>query len=217
MVSNNNCYIVIGIEAQDRINHIMPLKCMEYDAIEYKRQLTDLNRTRKKKLSGDEFLSGMAKDEKLNPVTTIVFYHGEDPYDGCTSLHGMLELNGENKAYEHFIADYHINLVKVEELDETLFRTGLRELIGFLKHRNSKEGMMEGHDLCKALKEWMEDERNAGKEEGWKEGQKLGLEKGENRFASLTSVLLSANRMNDLKKATEDEVFRNSLYQEYAL
>lgn len=185
-----------------------------------------------------------------------MFYHGEDPYDGCTSLHGMLELNGENKAYEHLIADYRINLVRVEKLDETLFRTGLRELIGFLKHRNSKEGMMEfmeqdkeriekmdtetldavsimlnipesvikpkneenkeGHDLCKALKEWMEDERNAGKEEGWKEGQKFGLEKGENRFASLTSMLLSANRMNDLKKAAEDEVFRNSLYQEYA-
>ena len=165
----------------------------------------------------------------------------------------MLELNEENKVYEHLVADYHINLVKVEDLDETLFQTGLRELIGFLKHRTDKEGLKdfmdqdkerirkmdeetldaigvmlnipdsvtrqkkedneEGHDLCKALKEWMEDERNAGE----KEGERRGQQKGEDRFASLTSALISANRLNDLQKAAKDEIFRNSLYQEYAL
>ena len=240
-VCNNNCYVIIGIEAQDHVSYTMPLRCMEYDVIEYKRQLNELNKVRAKKLSGNEFLSGMAKDEKLNPVITIVFYHGEDPYDGCTDLHDMLELNAENKVYKHFVADYHINLVKVEDLDETLFQTGLRELIGFLKHRNDKEGLKnfmeqdkdrirkmdeetldaigvmlnipdsvtrqkeedneEEHDLCKALKEWMEDERNAG----------------ENRFASLTSALISAGRLDELQKAAKDEVFRNTLYQEYAL
>ena len=169
----------------------------------------------------------------------------------------MLELNEENNEYKHLVADYHINLVKVEDLDETLFQTGLRELIGFLKRRNDKEGLKdfmeqdkdrirkmdeetldavsvmlnipdsvtkqneenneEEHDLCKALKEWIEDERNAGKKEGWAEGERRGQQKGENRFASLTSALISANRLNDLQKAAKDEVFRNSLYQEYAL
>ena len=59
------------------MNYTMPLRCMEYDVIEYKRQLKELGRNRIEKLTGSEFLSGMAKDEKLNPVTTIVFYHGK--------------------------------------------------------------------------------------------------------------------------------------------
>lgn len=52
---------------------------------------------------------------------------------------------------------------------------------------------MEGeeHNLCKALKEWLADERNAGIKEGIKESEKTGARKGEIRFASLTSVLLT--------------------------
>lgn len=86
--------------------------------------------SREGKLSGGEFLSGMAKEEKLNPVITIVFYHGEEPYDGCMDLHDMLELKEKNKTcqrivYKRFIADYHVNLVKAGDLDEGNFETGL--------------------------------------------------------------------------------------------
>ena len=68
----------------------------------------------------------MAKEEKLNPVITIVFYHGEETYDGCMNLHDMLELKEENKTcqrivYKRFIADYHVNLVKAGDLDEGFF------------------------------------------------------------------------------------------------
>ena len=260
-VCNNNRYVVIGIEAQDKVNYIMPLRCMEYDVIEYKRQLKELRQNRMRKLTGAEFLSGMGKDEKLNPVTTIVFYHGEEPYDGCVNLHDMLELNVENKTYERFVADYHINLVLAEDLDENMFETGLHELVGFLKHRNDKQGLMnfieqneeriqnmdeatldavsvtlslpafiakgeeqmegEEHNLCKALKEWLADERNAGIEEGEKrgaqKGREEGIKEGEIRFASLTSALLTADRISDLAKAVSDEAFRESLYREFAL
>lgn len=71
--------------------------------------------------------------------------------------------------------------------------------------------------MCKALKEWAEDERNAGLKAGREEGRKKGREEGENRFASLASALISADRLNDLKRAAKDEIFRNSLYREYAL
>ena len=96
-VLGDSHYIVIGIEAQNKVDHVMPVRCMEYDVTEYKRQLRERKNNRNRKPSGDGFLSGMEKGEKLNPVTTIVFYHGEEPYDGCTDLHDMLELDKENK------------------------------------------------------------------------------------------------------------------------
>ena len=193
-------------------------------------------------------MSGMEKGEKLNPVTTIVFYHGEEPYDGCTDLHDMLELDKENKTYKRLVADYHMNLIRAEDLDETLFETGMQELVGFLKRQGDKKELMdyieknreriedmdeetfdavtvlmsipkkfikkkektEGDSgMCTAMKEWLADERNAGKQEG--------IEEGENRFASLTAALLALKRLDDLNRAVSDEGFRSSLYREFAL
>ena len=247
-VIHDDCYIVIGIEAQDRVDYAMPVRCMEYDVTEYKRQLKELKNNRKEKLPGEEFFSGMAKDEKLNPVTTIVFYHGEEPYDGCANLHDMLELDKENKTYKRLVADYHMNLIRAEDLDETLFETGMQELVGFLKRQGDKKELMdyieknrerienmdeetfdavtilmsipkkfikrkektEGDSgMCTAMKEWLADERNAGKQEG--------IEEGENRFASLTAALLALKRLDDLNRAVSDEGFRSSLYREFAL
>ena len=200
-VFHDDCYIVIGIEAQDRVDYAMPVRCMEYDVTEYKRQLKELKNNRKEKLPGEEFFSGMAKDEKLNPVTTIVFYHGKDPYDGCTYLHDMLDLNKENKTFKRYVSDYHANMITANDLDETKFETGMRELVGFLKRQEDKTKLMgyfqeneerirkmdeetfdtvsillhlpkkisrlrkstegDGTDMCRAIREWAADERNA--------------------------------------------------------
>ncbi len=247
-VLGDSHYIVIGIEAQNKVDHAMPVRCMEYDVTEYKRQLRERKNNRNRKPSGDGFLSGMEKGEKLNPVTTIVFYHGEEPYDGCTDLHDMLELDKENKTYKRLVADYHMNLIRAEDLDETLFETGMQELVGFLKRQGDKKELMdyieknreriedideetfdvvsvlmnipnkfikkkektEGDSgMCTAMKEWLADERNAGKQEG--------IEEGENRFASLTAALLALKRLDDLNRAVSDEGFRSSLYREFAL
>ena len=142
-VFGSDRYIVIGIEAQNKVDYAMPVRCMEYDVTEYKRQLRELKNSREEKPRRDEFLSEMAKDEKLNPVTTVVFYHGEEPYDGCENLHDMLELEKENETFKRFVADYHMNLVKASDLDETRFETGMQELVGFLKRQGDKTGLMD--------------------------------------------------------------------------
>lgn len=160
-------YILIGVENQDTVHYAMPFRCMEYDVLEYKKQLKKIKeeyrREQEKRkaakrsgkrnadgrtavstavsaaISGAEFLSGMRKEDKLHPVTTIVFYHGEEEYDGCRSLHDMLNWKKENEIFKQFIADYKINLVTLQDLNEENFRTGIRELVGFLKRRESKE------------------------------------------------------------------------------
>ncbi len=71
--------------------------------------------------------------------------------------------------------------------------------------------------MCTAMKEWLADERNAGKQEGREEGRKEGEKCGENRFASLTAALLALKRLDDLNRAVSDEGFRTSLYREFAL
>lgn len=147
-------YMVIGVEGQDKVHMAMPLRCMEYDVRQYIRQLRSLtvkNREEDRRarqegnkegqLTSAEYLSGMRLTDKLNPVMTIVFYHGKQPYNGCLKLHDMLDLNKENKKFLKYIADYKMNLVTVEDLDRNNFETGLRELIGIMQCRQDKEAL----------------------------------------------------------------------------
>ncbi len=51
----------------------------------------------------------------------------------------MLDFGEKNEIFKQYISNYHINLVTAKDLEEKNFRTGIRELIGFLKRRESKE------------------------------------------------------------------------------
>lgn len=145
MVYADNSYLLIGIESQNAVHYAMPVRCMEYDALEYKKQLKKLQqkyhreqKEQKMELRQAEFLSGMKKDDRLIPVTTIVFYHGAEKYDGCRSLHDMLKFEKGNEIFRQYIPDYHINLITLAEMEEENFRTGFREVIGFLKRSKNK-------------------------------------------------------------------------------
>lgn len=101
-------------------------------------------------LDSQEFVLGMRKTDKLTPVVTIVFYHGSKKYDGCRNLHDMLDLKGENRSFLPYIADYHMNLITLDDINEEKCETGLRDLIGFLKCREDKNKLKE---YCKENEE----------------------------------------------------------------
>lgn len=61
-----------------------------------------------------------------------------------------------------------------------------------------------------------EDEREIGREEGIEEGREEGRIKIE-RILRLNKVLLSDNRIDDLKRATDDEAYRQMLCEEYSI
>lgn len=154
-VCNGRQYAVIGIESQDKVHTAMPLRCLEYDIRQYREQLRFLRQKNleedkaarrqgniERKLNGTEFLSGMRKGEKLNPVMTIVLYHGELPYDGCLSLRDMIDLEKENNIFLPYVADYKVNLVTLADLNENKFTTGFRELVGFMKRIQNRDELM---------------------------------------------------------------------------
>ena len=110
------------------------------------------------------------------------------------------------------------NRERIEDMDEETFDAvsilmQLPEKI--LKSRKGMEGGRPG--MCTAMKEWLADERNAGIKEGEARGEKRGEKCGEKRFASLASVLMASERLDDLSRAISDETFRGALYQEFEL
>lgn len=80
-------FMVIGIENQEEVHYLMPLRCMSYDAAEYERQAAlARNRVRRQKgISSAEFLSGFAKESRLHPCFTLVLHYGKE-WDGAENL-----------------------------------------------------------------------------------------------------------------------------------
>lgn len=162
-VSEQSAYAILAIENQSEIDYRMPVRRMEYDAMEYQRQIKEIvaaNRKEEQKRKGSglpsmwrhsgEFLSGFCKEDRILPVATLVVYHGTEPYDGCLDLHSMLEWNRENERIKPWVPNYSLQVVTLREVDEEKFQTGLREVIGLLKRSGDKVAL---HQYCQENEE----------------------------------------------------------------
>ena len=185
-------YVIFGIENQITYDKYMVLRCLMYDALEYKRQIEN--------------------DEKIKPVITLVIYYGKTKWKN-KKLSDIIKI--EDYIYK-YINDYKINVLSVNELDELelkKYNLDNRQLFKTIKTLNNKEELnkikedndfikvnkdmanaisyllnidinTEGDDInmCKALEElkqdWKQEGILLGKEEGKAEG--IAFEKESN-------------------------------------
>lgn len=101
-----------------------------------------------KGLEEDEYLSGMKKTDRFAPVITLVVYYGEKPWDGAVSLHGMLNIPEEMKA---FVNDYKILLVEARENSLTLHNMKNVAFFNLMKlQKKMKQRALLRQDFCLA-------------------------------------------------------------------
>ncbi len=140
-------YLVIGIENQNDMHYAMVVRNMLYDALNYSSQIENCTRQhrKKKELSGAEYLSGFAKEDKLAPVITITIYWNAGNWDGARSLHEMLDVNDKNIL--KYVSDYKLNLIVPEEIkDFDKFKTEMGPLLEFINAAASGEKFTEAFD-----------------------------------------------------------------------
>lgn len=140
----NGQFRIFALENQSVVDYTMPLRCMEYDFLDYQEQLNNLKETykiKKETLRGPEKLCGIKKKDRLLPVYTICLYHGEEEWDGPRSLFDMTCIDGEDK--KNF-SDYQMRLYCVnEQQDFQVFHTELRQFFQALVYRKNKEKLKE--------------------------------------------------------------------------
>lgn len=54
-------------------------------------------------------------------------------------------------------------------------------------------------------------------DDGVKKGMERGMEKKDNQLTELTARLLEENRLDDLKRSTEDKEFKEQLLKEFGI
>ena len=115
-------FAVLGIESQQKIHYAMPLRTMLYDSLGYLKEYQEITRIRKAergKMTEDEFLSKMRKEDRLHPIISIVLYYSEKSWDGPMCLKDMIVEMPEE--IERIFSDYKMNLVQIRESEQYTF------------------------------------------------------------------------------------------------
>ena len=211
----------IGFENQTASDPDMPLRVMGYDGAEYRAQLLGEND------SGNRY-----------PVVTLVLYFGhEKPWNGPLSLKERLNIPQE---FEPYVNDYKINLFQIAYLTREqveLFQSDFKVVADYFvqKRENgdyvpSSQELTHVQETLQLLSIMTNDNRfeeayNTTTKKGGTRNmcevldkvENRGKAEGENKMASLMKMLFDQNRIDDAKKASEDEAYRAKLMAEFGI
>lgn len=144
---------IISIENQTYIDYGMIVRNMVTEALLYRKQLDDIKAYHKEKkdVKGNEFLSGIKKSEMLVPVVTVVFYFGEEPWDGPRQLYDLLDMDERLIPY---VYNYQLNLYDYHDnKEEFVFEGEVGKVIESLRIRRNKEHTLQFINKNKYMKE----------------------------------------------------------------
>ncbi len=151
-------FLILGIENQNEVHYAMPLRQMLYDVLKYENQRVRMERDHreKKDLQGAEYLSGMAREDRLMPVITLTVYWGKEAWNGAKSLCEMLDIPPVLSQYKDIINDYRMNLLEVCSMDNLEAYSGeLKALFGFVRYQRDKTALTrfvdENREIFQAL------------------------------------------------------------------
>lgn len=238
---DNVTYAIIGIENQTDVNYAMPVRTLLYDAMRYDKQIEAISNSYKKKnsskgLSDSEFLSGIRKDDKIEPVITLTVYYGTKEWDGPLSLHDMFSDNVSPDILA-LVSDYHVNLLEPKKIkDWDNFKTDVGILFELISASDKKNGIRElvesyperfsdvNNDIVRAVNFYTkcaipvnELEENTNMCYAWESSMNEARDEGKDEIMTLFSWLKEAGRLDEAIAIMdkENESLRKDLFEEY--
>lgn len=83
------------------------------------------------------------KEDLLCPVITIIFYYGEEEWDGKRDLHGLLGLDREEyQIFKEYVPNYRLNLINPAEIEDLSgLEESLQMVFGMLRYRKDSSAL----------------------------------------------------------------------------
>ena len=134
---------LLAQENQNAVDYTMPFRCMQYDVMEYSKQLQNLRRKNAEDghwNSWAEQSCGIRKEDRLIPIYTLCVYHGLEKWDGPRSLKDMMEFGNNENSMSKLFADYPMQLFCLNELDDfEVFHSEIKQLFQAIRYRQNKK------------------------------------------------------------------------------
>lgn len=141
-VKNIRVVLVVGTEIQSYVDYSMPVRGMDYDAVEYKRQISIIKNRRKSKKATKLSMSPLAKEDRLIPAITLVLYMGEEPWDAADNLHEILDFSNVTDEWKEYIQNYKVHVLDIcHTPDERLmeFPNDIASMFLFIKYAKTRK------------------------------------------------------------------------------
>lgn len=139
-------YVIFICENQSEIHYGMPIRMLLYDAVQYGEQLREKQKENKETGSlktPAEYLSGIHKGEKFLPVVSVVFYYGEEPWDGPLTLEEMIDLPEAYKELKEFLPAYKIHLIEPGNIEPGRYSGDWKTILEVLKLTGDRKALAE--------------------------------------------------------------------------
>ena len=128
---------VFCIENQSEVSNIMPVRDMGYLYSNYTEQIRQIQREEE---DGNEesfpVMGGIRRDQKLTPVISLVFYYGQEPWDGPKKLSDLLSVPDVWKEkIEPLITDHPIRIIHLAAQDKKtreMYKSDFRHIVDYL-------------------------------------------------------------------------------------
>lgn len=135
---------ILAVENQEKVDYAMPYRCMEYDVMEYGKQIDNLRNKNRQESQKNiiEKIGGIKKTDRLAPVYTICLYHGVERWDGPRTLGDMMDFGDDENGFRQIFKDYPMQLYCLNEAhDLKLFHTEVEILFQALQYRKDRTGL----------------------------------------------------------------------------
>ena len=117
------------------------------------------NRNKNGKLAAGEYMYKVRESDRLRPVSTLVIYWGNKPWDGPRSLHEFLDFSGYDESVteemKKLIPEYPLHILDLnEQNDYSGFQTPLRTVFELYACRADKGRFLDyvkTHEECRHL------------------------------------------------------------------
>ena len=143
MQDDRATYLLLGIENQSDIHYALPVKTMNYDALNYAKQVADIAREHRQKKDmkdSGEYLSGFTKQDKLKPIIGLTVYFGAKAWDGPRSLKEMFEEIDDS--IMKYVEDYKVHLLVPSEIEDfDKFATDFGKVMKYIAVSEDKEAL----------------------------------------------------------------------------
>ena len=133
-------------------------------------------------------------------------------------LFGFLQSKNDKEKLKGFLNENHDELSEVPQ-DLFMVMTSMSNIWQLRELQKEQKSQEKGWivNMCKAFDDMLEDSRNDGLRIGIEKGRKEGKMEGEERINKLNLLLITENRLDDLKRAVQDKEFQNMLLKTYAI
>ena len=138
-------FVLLAAEDQANVDWEIPVRFMCYDAAEYRKQLDELHRKKRKTreeagLKRSRWAEKMDAADRIHPVYTVCFYHGEGEWTGPKSLKEVMDFGENAERWEKRFCDYSVTVINAEDAEVAKnCKTELKQFLKVMGARRNRE------------------------------------------------------------------------------